>query len=272
MPAPDPAVMKQHARERFRTFGVVLPDAWVAPANEIEKQQFEASGANAPGEPLPGDALFRAATPSAQHRAIVLANHEIVGGFLDGVCAALCEAWSEWQRAATLDDVRIDGATASGGKLSGPSWKATIVARGPSGSRQLKNYTRAVAVAIADAWSEFQSSVHIPDLHWYPALATVATPEAPPTPNEATAFAALTQNTTPLGARTLADAMTAALADPGAMHQAEIFASVAHAFECCFRRWQTDTRVTQVIAHGRPAAPNGPVVNGRASMAAGGLD
>jgi hypothetical protein len=55
------------------------------------------------------------------------------------------------------------------------------------------------------------------------------------------------------------------------MHAREIFAAVAHAIEASLETWQNQTRVTNVVARGRVPTPPGPVVDGRASMDAGGL-
>jgi len=71
--------------------------------------------------------------------------------------------------------------------------------------------------------------------------------------------------------------MVGNLADPLAPHHAQLFESVASAFEQCFQIWQASTMVTNVLGTGPvptfapPFVPAGPVIGGMGNMLPGGF-
>jgi len=130
---------------------------------------------------------------------------------------------------------------------------------------------------LGTAWLQYQSSIKVPGLPWYPAFAAMPSPVAPPTPNVPVPVATLTQLTVPISKSVLKGQMIAQLGDPGAPHHRELFDAIADAFDKCFQLWRTSTMVTNVLGTGPvpsfapPFVPVGPVLGGIANMTPGGF-
>jgi hypothetical protein len=273
-------MMQNLAKIQFSSFGVKLPIDWTAPAEPVAKkhygQAFKASEKITPIHPCP-PALFVAASPNKYHTSTAREISDAMAAYIDGVCSAICSAWSQWQSAATLVGVVINAVTAVAGQVVGPPWTPLILASAPKTTPQELKYSTAIAQTLGTAWLSYTSTIKVPGLPWYPAFAAFPGPVAPPTPNVPAPVAALTQVTASTSKNALKGQMIAALADPQALHAEELFDSIAHAFEKCFLVWQTSTMVTNVLGTGPiptfapPYVPVGPVVGGVGTMIPGGF-
>jgi hypothetical protein len=200
-----------------------------------------------------------------------------VGKFLDGICSAICSAWSTWQSSATIVGCIVNAVTASGGQIVGPPWTPLILAQGPKAGPSELKYTNVVANVIGTAWLSFTATVKVPGLPWYPAFAAFPGPVAPPMPNVPVPFAALTQVPASISVAALKGQMIGQLGDPTAPFHKELFESIADAFDKCYTTWKVSTMVTNVLGTGPiptfapPYVPVGPVVGGVANMTPGGL-
>jgi hypothetical protein len=174
--------------------------------------------------------------------------------FIDGICGAICSAWSRWQSQAVLSGVRVEDKVASGGKLLGPAWAPLILERAPAGSPWARQHSQVVARTLGDAWSVYVASMWVPSLEWYPSLAE-GTADAPPVANQPVPLEALGQVVAGLDKMSLVSRMALALGRPLEGLEAEMYECVMEAFVQSFRRWRAGTRVTDVMASG-----SGPAV------------
>lgn len=277
MPAPQASMMQQLAKAQFTSFGIKLAFDWKHPSGDVKARQY--LDAFQPGEllsvPVPG--LFQAASTNKYHTDTAKKISGQFSDYIDGVCSAICSAWSQWQTAATLVGVIINAVTAAGGQVVGPPWQPLILASAPKSTEQELKYSNAIASVIGNGWLSYTATIKVPGLPWYPAFAAVPSPVAPPMPNIPCPVAALTQVTVSSSKSTLKSQMIATLGEPDALHHKELFDSLADAFEKCFQIWQVSTMVTNVLGTGPvptfapPYVPVGPVVGGVGTMTPGGF-
>lgn len=267
MPAPLASAMKQLARQKFMSFKIVVPVGWKKPQGEAG-QQYDMSFKDHEKVTEPGSPpLFLPASLNKLHTDTQKMMIATFGKFIDDICDAICSAWSQWQSAATLVGVVINGPTAAGGQIVGPALGPLILANASKDP-----FSNAVATALGTAWQAFTATVKVPALPWYPAFAALPGPVAPPTPNVPMPFASLTQNPSVLMTAATKAQMIAALADPNAPHHQPLFESIAHAFEQSYNQWKTSTMVTNVLGTGATASGMaGPVAGGVGTMPPGGF-
>ena len=152
-----------------------------------------------------------------------------------------------------------------------------IMALAPKATPQELKYSKAIAQAISDGWMQYQGTIKVPALPWYPAFAAVPLPVAPPMPNIPVPVIALTQVPVSVSRDVLKSQMVANLGDPQANHHKELFDAIAGAFDICFKVWQISTQVMNVLGTGPvptfapPYVPVGPVVGGVGNMLPGGF-
>lgn len=275
MPAPQASQMQQLARLKFTSFGLKVPTDWKAPADQDQYDRaFQASEKNtAPGSPP----LFQPATMNKYHTDSQKMHIAKVGGFIDGICSAICSAWSMWQSTATMTGVMISGPVASVGQIVGMPMLPNILASAPKASPMEIKYSTAIANTISTGWMTFTATVKVPGLPFYPAFSAFPGPLAPPMPNTPVPFAALTQVPVSISTNVLKGQMIGALADPMAPFHKELFESISHAFEMSYNTWKAATMVTNVMGTGPiptfapPVVPVGPVVGGVGNMLPGGF-
>lgn len=277
MPAPQASMMQQLARMQFRTFGIRVPSQ--APLMNIPTmygRAFKLSEKVAIPEPIP-PGLFLPDSTNKYHVDIQKKKNAQYGDFIDGICSAICSAWSQWQSMASMTGIMVNAVTASAGMVVGPPWMPLIMASAPKDSPMLLKYSNVVATVISNGWQQYQMTIKVPGLPWYPAFAAFPSPVAPPMPNVPAPLVALTQVTASISKNVLKSQMIAQLGDPGAPHHKELFDSICDAFEKCFQLWQPTTMVTNVLGTGPvptfapPFVPAGPVVGGVANMPPGGF-
>lgn len=275
MPAPQASMMQQLARAKFMSFNLKVPANWQNPSDQDQYDRaFQASEKNtAPGAPP----LFQPATMNKYHTDAQKMHVAKIGAFIDGTCSAICSAWSQWQSLATMTGIMVNGPTASLGQIIGPPLQPLILMSAPKASPMELKYSNVIATVISTGWLSFTATVKIPGLPFYPAFAAFPGPLAPPMPNVPVPFAALTQVPVSISANVLKMQMVGQLGDPQAPFHAELFESIATAFEQCYNTWKVSTMVTNVLGTGPiptfapPFVPVGPVVGGTAVMTPAGF-
>lgn len=115
-------------------------------------------------------------------------------------CAGAVNLWSG---SAVLSDVRIDGAMAWGGVVNG-TFTDALVTDSMIRAGAPADLSRNLATSLREAWMQWQASLRVPGLPWYPSFASYAGATVVPTPNIPTPLASLTQNTADLTANALA--------------------------------------------------------------------
>lgn len=277
MPAPQATMMQNLAKAKFMSFQIKLPVDWKQPQGKAGEQYGKAFKQGEHVGTLTPPTLFVPASMNKYHTDTVDEISHKFASFIDGICSAICSAWSQWQAAATMVGVMVNAVTATGGQVVGPPLGPLILASGPKATPSELKYTTAIANAIDQGWLSYTSSIKVPGLPWYPAFAAFPGPMAPPMPNVPVPVAALTQVTVPISTMVLKQSMVGLLADPPAPHHAELLESIADAFEKCFMQWQVMTMVTNVLGMGPiptfapPVVPVGPVVMGTGNMTPGGF-
>lgn len=278
MPAPQAQVLQTLAKNTFRANGIQLAYQWRQPQGEAGKQYADAF---APGErnaPVDPSKLFVPASTNKYHVDTVAQISAKFEAYLDGICGAIASAWGQFQSSATLGGVVVSAVTASGGVLVGPPLTPLILAQGPKATPQELKYTRTVAQVVGQQWTLWQASVKVTGLPWYPPLAAVPAPVAPPTPNTPVPLAAIgSAGASQMAAAQLEQLLIATHAEPGALHHKALFGAIAQAVGTTFAQWLTTTQVTNVLASGPvptfapPFVPAGPVLGGVGNMPPGGL-
>lgn len=277
MPAPQSPAMRDLAKTQFRSFRIKVPNQ--PPKMNLPRtfdSAFKAGELSVAQMPMP-PALFLPDSNNKYHVDTQKQMTENYGGFIDGVCGGICDAWAKWQSAATLVGVVINGPLAAGGNVLGPPLTPLILASAPSAKASEANFSNVIAKIIGTAWDTYAATLKVPGLPWYPAFAAFPGPVGPPMPNTPCPVAQMTQVITGISKAVLKAQMIAELAAPASPHHVELFDSIAHAFEACFRIWQSSTMVTNVLGMGPvpafapPITPAGPVVGGLGNMTPGGF-
>jgi len=295
--------MAQLAKKEFAAYGAIMPIAFPLDLGHAHfARSFAPAELSLSTLPIgPAGAAFLAFSTNVRH---VIAQKQMIKvyyDYIDGICKAICCAWADWCKAATLQNVVVSGAQAQGGATTAPKLSPIITVRGPAKTLMLMTYTTSIADAIGEAWRTWERSIQVPGLFWYPAFAAWLGPAAPPTENLPSMLTQLTQNVAPLSATALkqaiigkllpkttigalagiasgGDALGAFFRGPLAPHHECLTGAIAYAFDECFQKWRSRTQVTKVFASGAvpsfapPAVPAGPVVNGTANMLPGGFD
>jgi hypothetical protein len=222
--------------------------------------------------------LFLPASEDPRDRADQFAMDRQLDALIRTLCAAIEHAFRQWQGAARLVGVRIDGATATLGRLEGPNIECLLQAM--PALRGLSPWSRrlceGVAGGFAWAWSSFCRSVSVPGLPWYPGFASFAGPCAPPTPNVPTPFARLAHDPGLLAAARLKAAMVRRTRGD-TLHADSVLTAVASSLHASLLAWCGSQTVTHVFGHGLvpafdpPRVGAGPVVAGEGTMTPGGF-
>jgi hypothetical protein len=194
--------------------------------------------------------------------------------------AGVARAVAEWQSQAVLKDIVINGSNATGGSVTGPSLQLSIE-RTMTEARVPAVVANAFASSVANAWSIWTSSLHVPGLPWYPSFCCFPGPYAPPTPNVPTVLATLGGNPSMLSAFSLKMSIRNALGtfanDPKALTAIERF---SNDFSARFTKYLASVKVSNVIGQGPVPAwlcsgivctGGQPVLNGKGIMKPGGF-
>jgi len=272
--------MKMAAKAKFAGNSLKSPKDWQQPSGDPAGKQYP--DAFAPSErtsvpPVAVPPLFTPASLNKYHCDTTKMLNDKIGGYLDGICTAICSAWSQWQSAATLVGVVVNAVTAAGGQVVGPPLGPLILASAPMSSPQEMKYSNAIANTLNTAWLSWTATVKVPGMPWYPAFAAFPGPMAPPTPNIPCPIIAIAPSNAPVMASATKGQMMGMFGDPTAAYANEIFDAVADAFEKMHTLWTASTMVTNVLGTGPiptfapPYVPVGPVVGGVGNMTPGGF-
>lgn len=272
-------MMKQMARLQFASFQLKVPTDWKTPSGDPGAKHY--SDAFKPEEKntapvAAAPPLFIPQSMNKYHTDVQKMNHAKYGKFIDGICDAICSAWSTWQSSATLVGVVVNAVTAMGGQVVGPPLTPLILAQAPKEGMELK-YSNAVANVIGTSWLSYTAGIKVKGMPWYPAFAALPSPIAPPTPNVPCPVIALSSAAAAVSKNAMKSQMVTQLGDPKAPHHKELFDAICDAFEKCHKMWEASTMVTNVLGTGPvptfapPYVPVGPVVGGVANMTPGGF-
>lgn len=273
-------MMKQLARLQFSSFQIKVPQGWKAPSGDPDAKHYSdafTSGEKSTQPVVAAPPLVLPQSMNKYHTDAQKMHHGKIGSFLDGICEAICSAWSTWQSAATLMGVIVTGPVAMGGQVVGPPFTPVILAKGPKATAMEMKYTNAVATVIGTSWLQYTVGLKVKGLPWYPVLATCPSPIAPPTPNTPMPVMTISSAQMAVSKNTMKPQMIAALGDPNAPFHKELFDAICDAFEKTLKTWEASTMITKVMAVGpvptmtTPVPVPGPVVGGVANMMPGGF-
>lgn len=279
MPAPQASMMQMLAKTLFSANAIKVPANWQQPMGKPGDQygkSFKMTEKMVPPDTMVPP-LFQPASLNKYHVDTQKKLNQEYGSFIDGICSAICSAWSQWQSTATMSGIIVNAVTAMGGVLVGPPWTPLILASAPKEKPLELAFSTTIANVIGTGWLQWQNTVKVPGLPWYPAFAAFPSPMAPPTPNVPTPLASLINVPVSVSKAALKGQMVGQLGNPNAPYHQELFDCVAGAFEQCFNIWLPATQVTNVLGTGPvpsfapPFVPVGPVLGGMATMAPGGL-
>ena len=265
-------MMQQLARTKFMGFALRVPSDWQEPSGDAAKQYGDAfqpsERTSAPGAPP----LFQPASLNKYHTDTQKMHIAKIGAFIDGVCSAICSAWSQTQSLASMAGLVVTGPVVTVGQLIWPPMQPLILASAPKSSPMEMKYSNVIATVISTAWMTFTATVKVPGLPFYPAYAAVPTPVAPPMPNVPFPFAALVQVPVSISSNIMKMQMVGQLGDPKAPFHQQLFESITFAFEQCYNLWKGTTMVTNVMAVATGGTPISPIpAVGTATMPPGGL-
>jgi hypothetical protein len=234
----------------------------------VVESRFEIANANQ-FYSIPVSSPFAQANSESQIKA--LATVEIRNSLL----AAVRYSVEMWRLLAHFQNIQISAQTAIGtpGCLSGPQLAAWI-AQAPgvcSATGYLQALVTAVANAISDNFSQWQLSVTVPGLMWYPTFSAWPGPFAPPMPNiPMPLIACVAHNHNKLmSASQLELAIKNELASEFNLPEIDLFLNTLSVqLANYFTTWLCAQQVTMVMGMGPvpsfapPYAPAGPVVGG----------
>lgn len=260
MPVPIAAAVAQTARLNFAGQGIKLPVDWKDMGPHYPKA-FTRPQLNA--QPNAPTNLFHEATLNKYHTDAARITGQAMGRYIDGICVAITDAIGKWMRMASVVSVLINGpvGTLMPKGVIGPALKPFILARAPKHTAMETEYSNAIASALSNAWSNWQSGLS--GVLTYPTFAAAPVPMAPPTPNVPVPLITfVSSGEGQLSPTLLSRAMMAALSG-GGQHAAELFDAVTSAFYTHFQTFKTSTLVTRVMGTGPVTVPpTGPVTGG----------
>jgi hypothetical protein len=293
------SVITEAAKTRLRSFNLTLPTLAVTgkPANPTQLLVQSRStgvtgfapklsvGVTSMFVPKPGatappmrpaaipqnvpPALFRAATNDKVDVDFQTEATNEYSNYLSSICRAIALAHETWRLGARFRGVMINGISASGGSVSGPLLSPLIVGNGPQQGLwgNAPAYTRAIADGLGSCWHDWEQSVRVPNLPWYPSFVAFPGPSAPPMPNVPSPMTALTWSPGAIAADTIKATITRKLLQPGP-YSDELFQAVAAGFTAALAMWFPAQTVSNVLGRGSvpnfapPYVPVGPVVAG----------
>lgn len=168
------------------TFSVPLPFPRPFPESFPVAIPFPSFGKEPPSRPAPEP-------PAEPVREPVLA---------DPLANAIAAAVETWRPLARMRGLRVEGALALGqpGCLVGPDIEPLIEAEAgiPALQGDDRDFAKAVAKTVAEAFAGWRDGVMVPGLPWYPAFTIWPAPVAPPMPNVPSPLATLPSSGTAL--------------------------------------------------------------------------
>jgi hypothetical protein len=274
MPAPQATIKKTLARMKFASFNLKVPQNWQEPSGSAADhygrafKPDEKTSTPAMGTPP----LFQPASLNKYHTDTQKMLHAKFGGFIDGICSAICSAWGNWQTMATMAGFVVAGPTVSGGILTGPPLYPLIMKDAPKGNPSELKYSNVIAQVVSTAWLTFTATIKLAGMPLFPGYAALPTPVAPPMPHPPVPIGGLIQVPVSISMTVLKAQMIAQLGDPQAQYHQELFESISHAFEQCYNTWKASSMVTNLLVIATGGTPISPLpAVGTATMPPGSL-
>jgi hypothetical protein len=217
----------------------------------------------------PSTALVQPASRSAADLQAQAQVSDELSKYITAISHAIVVAHDNWRQRACLKGVQINGVTAIGGSVSGPLLSEMLVPFGPSQGLwgNAAAYTAAIGNGLASAWREWEQSIRVPGLMWYPSFAAVPAPQAPAIPNIPTPLGQLAMASGLLSSEHVNSLIKSKLPKPGP-YADPLFASVADGFSKAVASWLPTQMVTGVLGRGPvpvfapPYVPVGAVIGG----------
>lgn len=266
MPAPQKALYKTLAKQLFTAKAISLPQKWAKPGNQFDDAFSTAEQIAFPNSPTN---LFREATLNKFHVDTAKDIGKAFEEYIDGICDAICDGIGNWMTTTTIAGVMINAVVGivTPGCVIGPPLGPLILATAPKKTPQQLKYSTAIANAFGNAWLTWSSG--LAGQIMYPAFAAVPSPVAPPMPNIPMPLVAFASpGEAMLAPATLKASMIGLLADPTALHSADLFDALTQGFTGPFTTFKATTMVKNVLGTGPvptfapPFVPVGPVVGG----------
>jgi len=177
------------------------------------------------------------------------------------------EAHSSWRVGAMFAGIAINGPTATGGRLEGPSLAGPISAK-MAGVGAPSQVAEGLAGAVAETFKAWTDTIRVPALPWYPAFAAFPGANAPPTPNVPTPMSSLAHDPARLDAGALASKIRGRVGSAKEWPGAGGIDDYARWFSAGIIGWLPRAQVLNVLGKGPvpsfapPYVPVGPVVGG----------
>jgi hypothetical protein len=220
-------------------------------------------------KPVP-PALFRANSKAVADCDYQRVMSDDLSVCFEAICLSLQHVFEKWRPQAYFTGIVINGSTATGGRIEGPSLDsfAGAVPGLPALSQWGKTLLDGVVAGFASAWSDYARTVYVPGLPWYPAFAVwTAGASTPPMPNVPCPFIGLGSQDALISSNGLDMTMRA----KGAMntpYQVEVYTAVADVLGSALQIWRASQIVQNVMGMGQvptwnpPYVCAGPVVGG----------
>lgn len=271
MPAPQASMMSQIAIQHFTSLAIRLPQDWTQPTGDAGHQYVDAFEPPERAVPVPPLLLFVPASNNKLHVDTCVDLTKKFKRFFEETSKAICQAWQQWQMAAQVTGVMINGpvGTVTPGCLVGPPIGPMAMPPSLKDTPMLSRYSMAVITAFNEAWTTwvlgFSGMLNYP-----PTFAMCPMPMHPPCPNISAPIQTVgaSPGEAMLQPAVLKMSMVAKLGDPTAAHHKELFESMSEAIKKCFDLWKTSTMVSMVMGTGPvptfapPIVPGGPVLAG----------
>lgn len=281
MPAPPAIMMQTFAKQKFASFNLKVPQNWQDPqgsAGDHYGRAFkpeEKGTTPAMGAPL----LFQAASRNKYHTDTQKMLCSKFGSFIDGICSAVCSAWSQWHSLSTMVGFVVAGPTVSAGQIVGPPLYPLIMASAPKANPSELKYSNVIAQVIGTAWLTYTATIKLAGMPLFPAYSALAVPVAPPMPHMPVPIAQFINVPVSVTMDILKGQKIAMLGDPQAQYAKELFESIAYAFDQCVQKWKTPvpagglgTSVANLIVIATGGTPVSPIpAVGTATMPPGGI-
>lgn len=288
MPGLNTQLMLAIARERFCSFRLKLPAVvgptgpQVNPVRGALPSGLKTGGSLPLGRSGPAigaplscpPALFLAASNDTRDIEQQRARSDAMDSYLRRICDAIGQAHTAWRQRAMLMNVVINGPTASGGRLTGDGLAPDIRLYAPREGAWQSARSEAIAAGIGIGWENWQRSVSVPGLPWYPTFAAFPGPQVPPMPNVPTPAISIGGLVTHLTSSQLKSHMQSRYSGDNEWPN-ELFEAVAFGFEKAVHLWLASQMVVNVMGTGPvptfapPYVPVGPVVGGTGTQAPG---
>ena len=275
MPAPQSSMMKQFARLKFSSNSLRVPENWSDPQGDPGAKHYSdafTASEKATTPAMAAPPMFTAASMNKYHTDVQKMLTSKFGSFIDGICDAICSAWSQWQQTATMAGLVVTGPAVMGGVFVPIPITPFILASAPKSSPAEMAYSKTVATVMGMAWATYTASIKIMFPGAFPSYSANPPGPALPIPNVPIPLASCVSVPAGMMTPALKGQMIAMHGDPTAQYSKELFDAIADGVNQCFTIWQTSTMFNNLKVIGANPSPMtpGPVV-GTAILPPGGV-